>query len=93
MLLSYSGFNTTSGVVVIAGTNRPDVLDQALLRPGRFDRIIHLDPPDLKVHSHFLAFHSTNSLLFSLSSLFFHFFFVSFELSVMKMTKFASIKY
>jgi len=35
-------------VVVMAGTNRPDVLDPALLRPGRFDRQIHLTPPDIK---------------------------------------------
>lgn len=39
---------TTTNVVVLAGTNRPDVLDPALLRPGRFDRQIYLPPPDIK---------------------------------------------
>lgn len=42
------GFNTTTNVVVLAGTNRPDVLDPALMRPGRFDRQIYLPPPDIK---------------------------------------------
>ncbi|KAL2509557.1 ATP-dependent zinc metalloprotease FTSH 3 [Forsythia ovata] len=42
------GFGTTSGVVVLAGTNRPDILDKALLRPGRFDRQITIDKPDIK---------------------------------------------
>ncbi|CAN5950828.1 unnamed protein product [Sphagnum jensenii] len=42
------GFNTTEQVVVLAGTNRPDVLDAALTRPGRFDRRIHIDRPTLK---------------------------------------------
>ena len=42
------GFDTTSGVVVLAGTNRVDILDQALTRPGRFDRQIMVDRPDLK---------------------------------------------
>lgn len=42
------GFGTTSGVVVLAGTNRPDILDNALLRPGRFDRQIIVDAPDIK---------------------------------------------
>ena len=42
------GFGTTAGVVVLAGTNRPDVLDKALLRPGRFDRQITIDKPDIK---------------------------------------------
>ena len=43
-----AGFNTNTNVVVLAGTNRPDVLDPALLRPGRFDRQIYLPPPDIK---------------------------------------------
>ncbi|KAK9734798.1 hypothetical protein RND81_04G163900 [Saponaria officinalis] len=42
------GFSTTTGVVVMAGTNRLDVLDKALLRPGRFDRVITIDRPDVK---------------------------------------------
>lgn len=41
------GFSTTSNVVILAGTNRPDVLDKALLRPGRFDRQITVDLPDV----------------------------------------------
>lgn len=43
-----SGFTSTTNVVVLAGTNRADVLDPALLRPGRFDRQITLPPPDIK---------------------------------------------
>ena len=39
---SYTGFNSTTNVVVLAGTNRPDVLDPALMRPGRFDRQIYI---------------------------------------------------
>lgn len=42
------GFSSTSGVVVLAGTNRPDILDKALLRPGRFDRQITIDRPDIR---------------------------------------------
>lgn len=48
LLVEMDGFNTTTNVVVLAGTNRPDVLDPALLRPGRFDRQIYLPPPDIK---------------------------------------------
>lgn len=48
LLVEMDGFGTTSGVVVLAGTNRPDILDKALLRPGRFDRQITIDKPDIK---------------------------------------------
>ena len=47
-LLFNLGFTSTTNVVVLAGTNRADVLDPALLRPGRFDRQIMLPPPDIK---------------------------------------------
>ncbi|MGT2494691.1 AAA family ATPase [Cupriavidus basilensis] len=42
------GFDTNKGVIIMAATNRPEILDPALLRPGRFDRHIALDRPDLK---------------------------------------------
>lgn len=48
LLVEMDGFATTAGVVVLAGTNRPDILDKALLRPGRFDRMITVDTPDIK---------------------------------------------
>ncbi|XP_019199138.1 PREDICTED: ATP-dependent zinc metalloprotease FTSH 8, mitochondrial-like [Ipomoea nil] len=48
LLIEMDGFGTTSDVVVLAGTNRPDILDKALLRPGRFDRQITIDNPDIK---------------------------------------------
>jgi AFG3 family protein len=48
LLVEMDGFQTTSGVVVLGGTNRADILDQALTRPGRFDRQITVDKPDLK---------------------------------------------
>ncbi|XP_070537298.1 mitochondrial inner membrane m-AAA protease component AFG3L2-like [Ptychodera flava] len=48
LLVEMDGFNTTTNVVVLAGTNRPDILDPALLRPGRFDRQIHIGSPDIK---------------------------------------------
>lgn len=48
LLVEMDGFGTTAGVVVLAGTNRPDILDKALLRPGRFDRQIAIDKPDIK---------------------------------------------
>eukprot|EP01132_Coremiostelium_polycephalum_P000264 gene264-347_t len=58
LLVEMDGFGTNSGIIILAATNRPDVLDQALLRPGRFDRQISIDKPDvvdreaiLKVHA------------------------------------------
>ena len=48
LLVEMDGFNPTTGIVVLAGTNRIDILDQALTRPGRFDRQITVDRPDLK---------------------------------------------
>jgi cell division protease FtsH len=47
LLVEMDGFDTTEGVIIIAATNRPDVLDSALLRPGRFDRQIYVDLPDI----------------------------------------------
>uniref|UniRef100_A0A4W5LY46 AAA+ ATPase domain-containing protein n=1 Tax=Hucho hucho TaxID=62062 RepID=A0A4W5LY46_9TELE len=48
LLVEMDGFNTSTNVVVLAGTNRPDILDPALIRPGRFDRQIYIGPPDIK---------------------------------------------
>ncbi|GMH37425.1 hypothetical protein BSKO_05298 [Bryopsis sp. KO-2023] len=47
LLVEMDGFQSSSGVVVLAGTNRPDILDKALMRPGRFDRQITIDTPDI----------------------------------------------
>merc|ERR1719478_2126275 len=48
LLVEMDGFSTQEGVVVLAGTNRADILDKAILRPGRFDRQIMVDKPDIK---------------------------------------------
>jgi len=48
MLVEMDGFNSSTGIVVLAGTNRADILDKALLRPGRFDRQISIDKPDMR---------------------------------------------
>jgi cell division protease FtsH len=47
LLVEMDGFGTNSGIIILAATNRPDILDPALLRPGRFDRMISVDKPDL----------------------------------------------
>ena len=47
LLVEMDGFGTDLGIIILAATNRPDVLDTALLRPGRFDRQITIDKPDL----------------------------------------------
>lgn len=48
ILVEMDGFSPNDNVIIVAATNRPDMLDKALLRPGRFDRIVHLDMPDLQ---------------------------------------------
>lgn len=58
LLVEMDGFDANSGVIMIAATNRPDVLDPALLRPGRFDRQIVVDAPDAKGREEILKIHS-----------------------------------
>jgi cell division protease FtsH len=58
LLVGLDGFDANVGVVVLAATNRPDVLDRALLRPGRFDRQIVVDAPDLEGRDAILKLHS-----------------------------------
>ena len=58
ILVEMDGFDTTVNVIVIAATNRPDILDPALLRPGRFDRRVTLDNPDIKGRAAILEVHS-----------------------------------
>ena len=58
MLVEMDGFDTKDGVIIIAATNRPDVLDPALLRPGRFDRQVVVDMPDVKEREAILKIHS-----------------------------------
>ncbi|MEO6067978.1 MAG: ATP-dependent zinc metalloprotease FtsH [Gemmatimonadales bacterium] len=58
LLVEMDGFESNDGVILIAATNRPDVLDPALLRPGRFDRQIVVDPPDAKGREQILKVHT-----------------------------------
>jgi cell division protease FtsH len=58
ILVEMDGFDTSTNVIVLAATNRPDVLDPALLRPGRFDRQVVLDLPDIKGRSAILKVHA-----------------------------------
>ena len=58
MLVEMDGFDTKDGVIILAATNRPDVLDPALLRPGRFDRQVVVDMPDIKERHAILKIHS-----------------------------------
>ncbi|MGP1418465.1 MAG: ATP-dependent zinc metalloprotease FtsH [Sphaerochaetaceae bacterium] len=58
LLVEMDGFSTDQGVIVMAATNRPDVLDPALLRPGRFDRQVTVDLPDVKEREDILKIHS-----------------------------------
>ena len=63
LLVEMDGFGTNSGIIVIAATNRPDVLDPALLRPGRFDRQITVNGPDAQGREDILKVHSRNKPL------------------------------
>ncbi len=58
MLVEMDGFTATDSVIVLAATNRPDVLDQALLRPGRFDRQVHVSLPDIREREAILSVHT-----------------------------------
>ncbi|HEX2851057.1 MAG TPA: ATP-dependent zinc metalloprotease FtsH, partial [Acidimicrobiales bacterium] len=63
LLVEMDGFDQKTGVILIASTNRPDILDPALLRPGRFDRQIVVDRPDLEGRKAILAVHARNKPL------------------------------
>jgi len=70
LLVEMDGFDTESGVLVVGATNRADILDPALLRPGRFDRRLVVDPPDLEGRRAILHVHSRNKPLGSDADLF-----------------------
>ena len=63
LLVEMDGFGRTEGVIVLAATNRPDILDPALLRPGRFDRQIYVGAPDAKGREEILKVHAKNKRL------------------------------
>ncbi len=63
LLVEMDGFGTQSGVIVMAATNRPDILDPALLRPGRFDRTVRVGYPDMKGREEILKVHCRNKPL------------------------------
>ncbi len=63
ILTEMDGFEPGAAVIVLAATNRPDVLDKALLRPGRFDRRVHIDMPDMNAREKILNIHAQNKHL------------------------------
>jgi cell division protease FtsH len=63
LLVEMDGFNTDKGVIIMAATNRPDILDTALLRPGRFDRQILIDKPDRRERAAIFRVHTANLTL------------------------------
>ncbi len=63
LLTEMDGFGTNEGIIIIAATNRPDVLDPALLRPGRFDRQVTVSLPDVKGREEILRVHARNKVL------------------------------
>lgn len=60
LLVEMDGFGANEGVIIIAATNRPDILDRALLRPGRFDRQVYVGAPDVKGREEILKIHARN---------------------------------
>ncbi|MEM0330496.1 MAG: AAA family ATPase, partial [Archaeoglobaceae archaeon] len=60
LLIEMDGLEELHGVVVIGATNRPDILDPALLRPGRFDRLVYVKPPDRKSRLSIFRIHTKN---------------------------------
>ena len=63
LLVEMDGFAENSGIIILAATNRPDILDPALLRPGRFDRQIVIGVPDIKGREEIFKIHSKNKPL------------------------------
>ena len=63
LLVEMDGFGVNEGIIIIAATNRPDILDPALLRPGRFDRQVVVNPPDIQGREDILKVHSRNKKL------------------------------
>ncbi len=63
LLVEMDGFNVNEGIIIVAATNRPDILDPALLRPGRFDRQIMVGIPDVKAREEILKIHARNKPL------------------------------
>ena len=63
LLVEMDGFDRNEGIIVLAATNRPDILDPALLRPGRFDRQIHVGRPDVKGREEILKVHARGKML------------------------------
>ncbi len=63
LLVEMDGFNINEGIIIVAATNRPDILDPALLRPGRFDRQITVGIPDVRARQEMLKIHSRNKPL------------------------------
>ena len=63
LLVEMDGFDENTNIIVIAATNRPDILDNALLRPGRFDRQIYINAPDVKGREAILKVHAKNKQL------------------------------
>ncbi|WP_141566816.1 AAA family ATPase, partial [Streptococcus sobrinus] len=63
LLVEMDGFGANEGIIIVAATNRPDILDPALLRPGRFDRQITVDRPDVNGREAVLKVHARNKPL------------------------------